>query len=300
MMESNGSLHPLTRKAVILAQQWRLGRLVPRTLLLRARREQDRQDRIARRRRFARGYYERQLGAIEDWAVRDTEDANFYYDLTDANKAYLGHFVAAVTGAPFADAMGWIAELEADQALMAHLKQGLVGAYPQTDIRPAYGRRLGWYAVARASKPAVVVETGVDHGVGACVLCAALLRNAAEGRPGRYYGLDIAPSAGRLLAGPYADVGEMVFGDSIESLNRFQQAIGLFVNDSDHTEDFEAREYDAMLAHLAPDAIVLSDNSHVTDALARFSVRQGRRFLFFREVPKDHWYPGAGIGASFR
>jgi hypothetical protein len=31
-------------------------------------------------------------------------------------------------------------------------------------------------------------------------------------------------------------------------------------------------------------------------ALAEFSERSGRRFVFFSERPKDHWYPGAGIG----
>jgi hypothetical protein len=44
-----------------------------------------------------------------------------------------------------------------------------------------FGRRVGWYALARALKPSVVVETGVEKGLEALVLCAALLRNAQEG-----------------------------------------------------------------------------------------------------------------------
>jgi hypothetical protein len=30
------------------------------------------------------------------------------------------------------------------------------------------------------------------------------------------------------------------------------------------------------------------------------SVAVWRAFLFFREQPQDHWYPGAGIGIAYR
>jgi len=43
---------------------------------------------------------------------------------------------------------------------------------------------------------------------------------------------------------------------------------------------------------------VLSDNSHSTDALAKWSRATGRDFLFFQERPEHHWYRGAGIGVS--
>lgn len=33
--------------------------------------------------------------------------------------------------------------------------------------------------------------------------------------------------------------------------------------------------------------------------VAIFSRQYGRSFLMFKEQPKDHWYPGAGIGISF-
>jgi hypothetical protein len=51
---------------------------------------------------------------------------------------------------------------------------------------------------------------------------------------------------------------------------------------------------------MSPKSFVLGDNSHVTDELFKFSARTGRQFLFFKEQPKNHWYPGAGIGISFR
>jgi hypothetical protein len=37
----------------------------------------------------------------------------------------------------------------------------------------------------------------------------------------------------------------------------------------------------------------------VTPEIHNFARKSGRKFLYFQERPKDHWYPGAGIGAAF-
>jgi hypothetical protein len=94
--------------------------------------------------------------------------------------------------------------------------------------------------------------------------------------------------------------GEILYGDSLASLRAFPHRIDLFINDSDHSADYEMAEYEAVAGKLTEYAIVLGDNAHVSDVLAQFSRREGRRFLFFREEPENHWYPGAGIGISFR
>ena len=166
-------------------------------------------------------------------------------------------------------------------------------------VKTPFARRLGWYAVARATKPRIIVETGVERGHGAVLLCAALLRNVDEGHPGKYFGTDLNPQAGWLLSGRYASFGKMLYGDSITSLKAFAEPIDLFVNDSDHSAEYEALEYETIAARLSPGAIILGDNAHVTDKLALFAEASGRRFLMFREEPKDHWYPGAGLGMAF-
>ncbi|MEO0699176.1 MAG: hypothetical protein AAFY81_05595 [Pseudomonadota bacterium] len=40
--------------------------------------------------------------------------------------------------------------------------------------------------------------------------------------------------------------------------------------------------------------------ANVTDVLLNWSKQQGRSYLFFKERPLDHWYPGAGVGLSFQ
>lgn len=258
---------------------------------------------------IARGIYRRQYGLshyadkiafIKRWAWLDTEDSNFYYRLTDMNRDQLAQTVAAVTGAAPARVLDYFAELEGDDGLRAHIKRGIASACYGRDIQVEFGRRLGWYAFIRVLKPRVVVETGVDHGVGACVITSALMKNASEGHLGRYYGTELRPDAGQLLSGEYARFGQILYGDSIETLRTFDQAIDIFINDSDHSADYEYREYQTVLGKLSENSLVLGDNSHATDKLSRFSTDQGRSFIFFAEKPEGHWYPGAGIGISFR
>jgi hypothetical protein len=98
------------------------------------------------------------------------------------------------------------------------------GDQPLRNLRSPFGRRLGWYAIVRATKPQVVVETGVERGHGALLLCAALLRNPDEGVPGRYFGTDINPKADCSLSGKYASIGKILYGDSIASLKALAEA----------------------------------------------------------------------------
>jgi predicted O-methyltransferase YrrM len=91
-----------------------------------------------------------------------------------------------------------------------------------------------------------------------------------------------------------------LYGDSIESLTALNETIDFFINDSDHSAAYESREYRAVIGKLAPDAVIIADNAHVTLELLHFSRDNERKFLFFREEPADHWYQGAGIGMSFK
>lgn len=252
--------------------------------------------------RFRNQYFGRKLGLLRAIARESGETHNFTYDLTDRNLRYLGEMVAVAVNRPAAEIHRYIREAIDDADLRAHVA-GKMAAYDgqktPTRVKTPFARRLGWYAVARAIKPKIVVETGVERGHGAVLLCAALLRNAEEGHPGRYFGTELDPAAGMLLSGKYASTGKILYGDSIMSLRSLADNIDLFVNDSDHSAEYEGREYDTIAGKLSPGAVLLGDNAHVTEKLALFAEATGRRFMMFREEPKDHWYPGAGIGIAF-
>ena len=236
------------------------------------------------------------------WLIRSREYTNFTYHLTQRNKAHLACFVAEVTGITYERARQYMNELDNDVVLKTHIQEYIAkskdACFADLDVR--FGRRSGWYAFVRAVKPRIIVETGVDKGLGSCVLTAALLRNAEEGQPGYYYGTDINPRAGYLLQGRYAQFGRILYEDSVESLKKLTEIIDVFINDSDHSVEYEAGEYRAVENKLSHQALVLGDNAYLTDQLLKFAIRTGRSFLYFQEKPKDHWHPGGGIGVAFR
>ncbi len=241
-------------------------------------------------------YAIRPAAQVLKWLFNSREDTNLTYALTERNLRYLVHFLAIATASPVDAVKAYIDEVVSDRELHAHIV-GLTASGPYrsyADLRCDFGRRIGWYALARILKPDVVVETGIDKGFGAVVLCAALLRNGK----GRYYGTDINPRAGYFLKGKYAQVGTVLYSDSIESLTALDGKVDLFVNDSDHSGEYELREYETIAGKLSPNAVVIGDNAHATSSLVIWSEAKNRSFMFWREQPQDHWYPGGGIGLS--
>lgn len=226
---------------------------------------------------------------------------NITYHLTSLNIQYLIAFVSTITRRPVSEIRGYVEEVLNDQAMLDHIRNQIISAPERyiADPEARYGRRIGWYAFVRALKPKIVVETGTNKGLGTCIIAAALLRNSQEGHPGYLYSTDIDPAAGYLFKKPYADYGEVLYGDSIASLNKMTVTIDLFINDSDHSQDYEMREYEAVKSKLSTTAMIIGDNAHCSEKLWEFSQRTNRKFIFFQEAPLQHWYPGAGMGVSY-
>jgi len=247
-------------------------------------------------------YFNKKYLKILKWGFTSKEDTNYTYHITEESITYLAHTIAAVTKVSYSQIIKYIREVQADEMLRLAIQNAIENSsekrYADKEVR--FGRRLGWYAFARVLKPKIIVETGVDKGLGSVLLCAALLKNKEEGFEGRYYGTDINPKAGYLLGGKYLQTGEILYGDSIQSLSKFTKKIDLFINDSDHSAEYEYQEYLTIKSLLTERTIILGDNSHCTSKLADFSLETDRRFLFYKETPLNHWYPGAGIGISYK
>ena len=234
------------------------------------------------------------------WIFKSGEKSNFNYPLTPLNLEHLAQTISVVTGSGNAQILSYFEELNSD----THLKGYLSGiddfANSIDQFTFDFARRYGWYALVRCLKPKLVIETGVDRGVGACVISSALLRNLSEGYEGRYLGTEINKNAAKLFTSSrYVAVGQIVFGDSIETLSKLNQKIDLFINDSDHSPDYEYEEYLTIESNLSPSCVIVGDNSHISSSLSKYSAQSGRKFLFFSEKPLGHWYPGAGMGISF-
>lgn len=242
-----------------------------------------------------------QFAAMVRWAFVSKEHYNHTYHLTDLNRAYLASYIANVSGHERPEIEAYIREIETDEALRSLLRERALASPDRhnSDIEPRYGRRLGWYALVRATKPRVIVETGVDRGLGTAVIAAALLRNAKEGYAGLVHATDIVPTCGHLLAEPYKPCCRILLGDSVDHLKKFPEPVDIFLHDSDHRPEYEWAEFLAIEPRLHPGSIVMSDNSQQTSKMLEFAERIGRSFLYFQDQPKGHWWPGDGIGAAF-
>ena len=244
----------------------------------------------------------RVLGTSARWLFSSREHHNYTYDLTALSREHMAWFVSVTCEVPVKDVRRYFAEIEGDTALRAHIERATAASARRglADKTVRYARRIGWYAIVRSRRPAHVVETGVDKGLGTVVLASALLRNAADGDPGRLTALDINPEAGYLArAEPWSEVVTLVIGDSVASLGALETPVDLFLHDSDHSKAHERREFEAVLPNLAPGGVLLTDNVSNTDVLAKLAERTGRRFLAYRETPAGHWFPGDGIGLAW-
>jgi hypothetical protein len=144
-------------------------------------------------RHFYDMYYRQQVENIRPTVLNSRETSNFTYELHPRNLSYLAETVACATGQPSAVVAAYIDEAINDQVMNQAVADGEMGG--RSFASSPFGRRLGWYAIARTIKPKLIVETGVERGHGSVILCGALLRNAAEGYPGPVFRNGFEPAS---------------------------------------------------------------------------------------------------------
>ncbi len=221
------------------------------------------------------------------YLVTGDETSNFTYEI--ANRDELAGVVAGALGAETAEIRALIAEADADAELRRRL-----------DGHALFGRRLGWYAALRWSKPALAIETGTADGLGTALLARAIERNAEEGAPCHLLSFDVVPTAGRLLDDHLRQFVTVIVGDAVTELPRALDGrrIGYFVHDSLHTYEHERAELELATAHADDRIVLISDNAHVTTALADVAGENGAAYGSFTERPVRHLYPGAALGIA--
>lgn len=190
-------------------------------------------------------YAARQLGQMLTWVFTSKEYYNHSYHLTALNQSYLANYISVVSGHDLETIEKYISELATDEALRTVLEQCTRRSrdFHNCDIEPRYGRRLGWYALVRATKPRIVVETGVDRGLGTVVIAAALKRNAAEGFPGVVYATDIIKDCGHLMAKPYQAFSKILIGDSVTLLQALHMPVDIFCTTATMTRSMNGASF---------------------------------------------------------
>jgi predicted O-methyltransferase YrrM len=248
--------------------------------------------------KVALSYRRPTVGRILRWGFQSREYTSFTYEYTEHNRAYLAHLLHVITGCPVDRVRTYLAEPAEDLALQRSLSQRRAdGPYAGVLDEPVrLGRQRVWYALARALKPGRIIETGVGFGLSAAVLASAMRRNALDGAPGRYIGVDVDPAAGSLLSPADREWAEVIQGESVPVLERLDWPIDFFISDSHVSPELELAECVAVQPRLSRGAVIATT---ISTTLPDFAEATGRECLVFREEPKDHWFPGNWLGFAY-
>lgn len=236
---------------------------------------------------------------IIPWLVSSKEITNFTYNYTPLSLHAAVQVVAIVTQKPAEVIWGFVSELQNDQQLHQHIarktSKSAFRHFADSEFKP--GRRLFYYILVRAMKPRVVVEAGMDKGLGACIIGAALLKNSSDGHPGKYYGISLKAHDAFLFDSPYDSHGEIVTCDSVDFLRNSELNIDLFFHDTTNDPAHERDQYKSLVPRLGAEAIILS--TWFTEKFIEFAHQSKLSMITFHETPINHWYPGGTIAIAF-
>jgi hypothetical protein len=194
-------------------------------------------------------------------------------------------------------ARGYLREARTDPELTTRLSERTRWRFDAKTKLPL-GNRLIWYVAARATKPSLIVETGIYEGLGSIVLLRALEYNAREGAEGRLVSLDFDPKCGFLVR----DDAELtkrwtkVIGMTSELLPEVvrDEPIGMLLQDTPHTEENQRHEFGVALRQAAEPLVLFEGSAGYCPTMKELGEQLGLDVLLFREIPKDHFWPTRG------
>jgi hypothetical protein len=234
---------------------------------------------------------------VARYVLWDPDVGDFSYELD--NEGELVEFLAgSLDLAPEAIA-GYLEEIRAEPALTRELS-ARVRWRVDMKRRVGLGHRVAWYAVARAVKPRLVVETGIKHGLGALVLLAALERNVREGSEGRLISFDVDPFSGWVVPDRMRRNWEPILASTFAALETALagREVDLFICDTPPDYDTESFEMQTALRHAAPGIVLIAANGDRTTVLPELAAEREGEYHYFADRPQRHIFPGAGIGLA--
>lgn len=164
-----------------------------------------------------------------------------------------------------------------------------------------FGRRLAWYLLARTIQPNLIIESGVDKGLGSGLLCYAQFKNTLEFKKKfKYIGVDIKKKNRFYfnLNNRLFDNFEFFYQDSINFLEKFNEVDKiLYISDAEHNYDFEIHEYNLINKKFKNGSLIISDNN--SGSLYDFSKIHNKNLIKFEEKSKNFWYRGATTSISY-
>jgi hypothetical protein len=234
---------------------------------------------------------------VARYVLFDPDVGDFNYELD--NEHELVDFLVRAGDWGRIEVAGYLAEIKTDDELTRGLAKRARWRI-DTKRRIHFGHRVGWYAITRALKPRLVVETGIKHGLGSLILLSALERNAREGFPGRLISFDTDPFSGWAVAERLRENWQPVFASTFDVLDSTLegQAVDLFICDTPPSYEIESFEMGMAMQHASAQITLIAANGDSTTALPELAAEMGCEYHHFVERPRRHIYPGSGFGLA--
>lgn len=191
-------------------------------------------------------------------------------------------FLAEVSGSSVASVRKYLDEPFKNDEFYSHLRQS-EHIFSRAEITSAdfYAKKVVMqYAMVRAMKPEVILETGVASGVSTAYLLLALETNGH----GKLDSIELGDTAylppgrspGWLVPEWLRDHWKMHIGDSRILLTPLAQELAsfdIFIHDSLHTYDHMLFEFDQVFPFLRPGGLMIADDALWNPAFSEFSTR---------------------------
>jgi len=231
------------------------------------------------------------------YVLSDPEIDTFTYPV--ANLAEMSELLSEVLVEHSTDELqGYLDEALAEPELGPLLSRDVgTGAIYMKRRPPLPAHHLAAWALIRARKPKLVVETGILEGLGSRTMLCALRRNSEEGHRGRLTSFDILPGAGRkLVPERLRGFWEPIYEPTPEALtgNLEGLEVDFFLHDSVQEYDHLAAEVGAVLPFMAPGGILMTVAGW-TGLLDELAERLKGHSRTFQERPLDHFYSGRNL-----
>lgn len=189
--------------------------------------------------------------------------------------------LALYTHLPLGGLLRYRRELREDTEFQSHLEHCL------RDVHYVFPEAAELYAVIRAAKPRVVVETGVASGRSSAHILRALDRNGA----GRLHSIDLpnvqdgsvlpeGRTSGWIVPDSLRSRWDLQIRDSREllpSLLWTLNHVDLFLHDSDHSYEAMTWEFEQVYPKMAYEGFIMSDDTHLHGAWDDFCEKHGLR-----------------------
>jgi hypothetical protein len=181
----------------------------------------------------------------------------------------------------YAELLRFRRELRNDREFQGHLARCL------RDVHYVFVEAPELYAVVRAFKPNVIVETGVASGISSAHILRAL---AANGR-GALYSIDL-PNVQEGSGLPEGRTSGWIVPDSLRGRWKLQigdtrkllpellatlDRVDLFLHDSDHSYEGMSFEFELAFPKLAAGGLLMSDDTHLHTSWDDFCLKRNLR-----------------------